>query len=134
MKGYLDTPIGDIADEDIQNLLEDLESIARVPRESFFNSTLWGFLAQCVYPNGGTEKRIKIEKDDVESINPTRTNYLLLKIKKLNETEIYEIFMEICRKRNLSPEKEEGKALYNFLNLNLPNYGKKKKSKPIRYY
>jgi hypothetical protein len=135
MKEYLKTKIGDIADEDIQNLLNHLEEITTVSKEAFFNSTLWSFLSQCVYPNGAGEKRIKIEKRDVESIDPTGRNYLLQKIRKLNDTEIYEVYLEICKMRSLSPELEDGKALYNFLNLHLPNDNKrKKKRKQIRYF
>lgn len=114
----IDTPLAQITDESLCELIAELSEVANVARRN--ESMLWSFLTQCVYP-WGAGKRYKLERND---LNPTRN--LIKKVGRFRGTAIWNVCNEIAAMQNGSAELHENTALYVFLNKHLPDFEKKK--------
>lgn len=132
---YLSTPLKDIVDTDIPTLIVELEYVTKVKREIFFDGPLIHYFQQCVRPNGACTPQILITKDMLDSTDDVTNSFLLRKqIKKLNNTQIYWLCVELSRLKQFSIERLMGTALYVFLNRCLKDEIRKKKLPPRNIY
>jgi hypothetical protein len=135
MTQYLITPLKEIVDTHILTLIVELEQVTRLRRDIFLDGPLIHFLQQCVRPNGAATKQILITKDMLDSTSDFENLFLLRKqIKKLSETQIYWLCVELARLKKLSIENCMGTMLYVLINKCLKEEKRKKKRKPRNLY
>jgi hypothetical protein len=119
-KRLIDTPVLQVTDPDLLELISELAEVTNVQPES--PQSLHSFLVQCLYP-AGSGHRYKIEK---LRLNPTRT--LMKKLEKLQGTQVYQVCDELARIENQTAEVGLNMHLYNFLNKYLPDFEKRRKA------
>ena len=134
---YLQTEISELLDTEIFVLLQELERVTGQSTDDYLTSSLFYYLSSCLY-NNAHGKRLKIDKDELDSIDPTDSFILRRKLRSFATSPIYQMCDELVKSHNdiylnESAEKYDGSTLYVFLNQKLPETGKKKKKKPFRF-
>lgn len=115
--------ISEIADPDLQSLIEEMREVTMAQPES--GMLLLHFLQQCHHPMGASEKWCRIEK---AQIIPGR--FLSRKIGKLQAPAVLGLCLEIGARKGLGLEAIEGITLYEFFNKHTPHLFKPEKKRP----
>ncbi len=122
----LETPVGAVNDPLLCQLFEELEAITRVRVEDRFQDSVNAFLWQTLYRNG-SQKFVKLTKDEVDSLPPTREVLLGKTLKKLDGTSVYRLCAELAQRNGESADRYWGTQLYSFLNKHFPDINKRRK-------
>jgi len=123
---YLQTKLGEINDAQILKLLSELETITRLETHACADWSLFNYLAQCIYPNGGP-KAVPVTKEELDEHDPLNAFLLRKKVRNLAGSEIYVLCQETTKHFQQGIERFEGKSLYLFINH---FYSVLKKKKP----
>ena len=125
--------MGSIDDPETLALVEELAIVTSVHPGPFANSQLLHFLQQCIFPNGGTEKPVKISKDDLDEHDPHDGFILRRRIGKIGDP-LFQTFDQLAaqtRHNRYGIEHFGGTAIYVFLNKMIVPV---KTKHPIRLY
>jgi len=133
----LQSRINLIDSDEVHDLLAELQILTGQSVDQYLSSSLFSYLSSCLYHNP-RQKRFKINKDELDSVDPTDSFLLRRKLKTFLGTPIYELCDELVKSHNNvhlneSADRYEGSTLYVFLNQKLPDYGKPKKKSPFRF-
>ena len=123
MARIIETRVSDVTDPELLRLFEDLEYAIGLSPDR--DQWIFHYLTQFVYPLGGAEARRPISKNE---INPV--GILSSKLGKFKDGPIYLVCDEIARINGQTAELWEERAIYIFLNKNLPDSRKSRKKKP----
>lgn len=115
MGEFIGSRLSEIRSAEILSLVTELEVVCQVSSVPFLNMTLWHFLMQCVYPNGGSYKRQPI----AAKFLPV-DGFLGSTIRKLDGTDLFAMCEELARRNQTSLEFSLGQKLAGFLNASLP--------------
>lgn len=117
----IDTPVLQISDPDLLQLISELTEVTTVCPEAPQN--LYGFLVQCLYP-AGSGCRYKLDQHRL-----TAGGFLLKKVGKLQHSEIFRMCDELAHKQSQTGEVALNMHLYVFLNKYLPDFERKPKKR-----
>lgn len=118
---HLDQRLLDINNGLILELLTEIEHATQVSRRGFETLPLFLYLTQCLYPNGGSEKRVPLRAD----MTPV-TGLLGTRVEKLAGSTLYELCEELAVRARVPLEMNINKKLMTFINLTIPKFSQKK--------
>jgi hypothetical protein len=115
---YAHTPIATIGDQDLTDLFDEIANL----RDIAIEGLVIQFLYQAFHPLS-PDDRVKFDKKKF-----TSEYFLPMKIKKLQNSEIYKLCIDLARiSRVISVEDIDGYTLYAFLNKTIADSKKPKK-------
>jgi len=117
---YAHTKIENISNTDLQGLFDEIATLRKICKEGFVIQ----FLHQAFHPLT-TAVRVKFDKKKLST-----QYYLLMKIRKLEDTEIYKLCVDLALMTpGLHIEDCLGMTVYNFLNKTIVDSKKSKRKK-----
>lgn len=108
-----DQKISAITDPEILDLFRDLERLGRVDLRQYGEVTVYQLLLQSIYPLGGETKHFRIQKKDVDCIDPLDASILRKNVGKAGN-ELHRLLGELAVDRG-GVEMNEGKKIHVFL-------------------
>jgi len=114
----LNSKIGRIDDPETIILIDEMAIVTGVDPRPFADSQLLHFLQQCLFPNGGSQKPIKISRDDLDEHDPHDEFVIRRKIGKVGDP-LFQTFEQLAMQNHFNRygiEHFSGTAVYVFLN------------------
>lgn len=125
-----DIKVGDVSDAETLKLFDELGLVTGVRPIDWAEFMTVQFLQQCLFPNGGASKPVKLNRGDIDDEDDFGNFVLLRKVGKTGD------FLHHLLSSSLDPtqdhiERHAGSAVYTFLNKRFAPVKKKPK---IRYF
>ncbi|MDQ8188640.1 hypothetical protein, partial [Pelagicoccus sp. SDUM812002] len=124
--------VSTLTDGETLILLNELQVVTGQKLRDYPTSMLQHYLQACIFPNGGSEKAVKISKSDLDALNPTENPVLQKKIKSIGD-DLFQIMKELCELNYDSIENHMGSSIYMVLNKTLAPTKSKKNPRLFKY-
>ena len=117
-----------LEDPEIIKLLQELEKVTHVRTGGFSEMSVFDYISQCIYPNGGSKKPVKLVGSDIARVDDFNSFSHLKKV-GLTENSVYRLLSSLLPASD-NIENHSGSKVYTVLNLAIiPS-----KKKPPRYF
>jgi len=125
-----DVKVGDVSDVETLKLFDELGIVTGVKPVHWAEIMTSQYLHQCLFPNGGSNKPVKLDRRDIDDVDDFGDFVLLRKVRKTGDS-LHQLLSSLIDPSQDHIDHHGGSAIYTFLNKRFAPVKKKPK---IRYF